>query len=56
MEDSGSALEAAGDVMWGDFGLEKLLETVQEKSADGLLILFNMLLTCTYYISTINSN
>ena len=56
MKESEIILEAVNDTLWVDFPLPGLLQIVQEKSADGLLILFNILLTCTYYISNINSN
>ena len=56
MEEKEIVAEAANYVMWGDFPLCKVLESMQERSPEGLLILLNMILTCTYYISIINSN
>jgi hypothetical protein len=56
MKENEVILESVSDILWRDFPLPGLLERIQKKSTDGLLILFNILLTCTYYISNINSN
>lgn len=49
-------LEAVNNVLWEGGVVNKLMKKIEEKTGEGLLILFNMLLTCTYYISNINSN